>query len=155
MRQPTILILDEVTSHLDAESEAAIQQALERAMEGRTVLIIAHRPSTVKNADRILVLQEGRIVEEGTREQLLAQSTLYRRFTRCPSSFQKAPLPPTFQTVFSRCGQDTTFRQSLFRQYPFKVFGFFQATVGYYGEDTTLKVPKKRQFLTKTAGGLG
>jgi subfamily B ATP-binding cassette protein MsbA len=79
LRQPTILILDEVTSHLDAESEAAVQQALERAMEGRTVLIIAHRLSTVKNADRILVLQDGRIVEEGTHEQLLAKGTLYRR----------------------------------------------------------------------------
>jgi subfamily B ATP-binding cassette protein MsbA len=79
LRQPTILVLDEVTSHLDAESEAAVQQALERAMEGRTVLIIAHRLSTVKNADRILVLQDGRIVEEGTHEQLLAKGTLYRR----------------------------------------------------------------------------
>jgi ABC-type multidrug transport system fused ATPase/permease subunit len=79
LRQPTILVLDEVTSHLDAESEAAIQQAIERAMEGRTVLIIAHRLSTVKNADRILVLQDGRIVEEGTHEQLLAKGTLYRR----------------------------------------------------------------------------
>jgi subfamily B ATP-binding cassette protein MsbA len=79
LRQPTILVLDEVTSHLDAESEAAVQQAIERAMEGRTVLIIAHRLSTVKNADRILVLQDGRIVEEGTHEQLLAKGTLYRR----------------------------------------------------------------------------
>jgi ABC-type multidrug transport system fused ATPase/permease subunit len=79
LRQPTILILDEVTAHLDAESEAAVQQAIERAMEGRTVLIIAHRLSTVKNADRILVLQDGRIVEEGTHEQLLAKGTLYRR----------------------------------------------------------------------------
>ncbi len=79
LRQPAILILDEVTSHLDAESEAAVQQAIERAMEGRTVLIIAHRLSTVKNADRILVLQDGRIVEEGTHEQLLAKGTLYRR----------------------------------------------------------------------------
>jgi len=68
LRQPTILILDEVTSHLDAESEAAVPKTLERAMEGRTVLIIAHRLSTIKNADLILVLQDGRIVEEGTHE---------------------------------------------------------------------------------------
>jgi ABC-type multidrug transport system fused ATPase/permease subunit len=73
------LVLDEVTSHLDAESEAAVQQAIERAMQGRTVILIAHRLSTVKNADRILVLQDGQIVEEGRHDELVAANTYYRR----------------------------------------------------------------------------
>ncbi len=79
LRKPAILILDEVTSHLDAESEAAIQQAIEQAMGGRTVFIIAHRLSTVKKADRILVLQDGQIVEEGCHDELVAADTYYRR----------------------------------------------------------------------------
>lgn len=79
LKKPAILILDEVTSHLDAESEAAVQQAVERAMQGRTVILIAHRLSTVKNADRILVLQDGKIVEEGRHEELVAANTYYRR----------------------------------------------------------------------------
>jgi len=79
LKKPAILILDEVTSHLDAESEAAVQQAVERAMQGRTVIIIAHRLSTVRNADRILVLQDGQIVEEGHHDELVAADTYYRR----------------------------------------------------------------------------
>jgi len=79
LKKPAILVLDEVTSHLDAESEAAVQQAIERAMQGRTVILIAHRLSTVKNADRILVLQDGQIVEEGRHEELVAADTYYRR----------------------------------------------------------------------------
>ncbi len=79
LKKPTILVLDEVTSHLDAESEAAVQQAIERAMKGRTVILIAHRLSTVRNTDRILVLQDGRIVEEGHHDELVAADTYYRR----------------------------------------------------------------------------
>ncbi len=79
LKKPAILVLDEVTSHLDAESEAAVQQAIEQAMQGRTVIIIAHRLSTVKNADRIFVLQDGQIVEEGSHEELVAADTYYRR----------------------------------------------------------------------------
>ncbi len=79
LKKPAILVLDEVTSHLDAESEAAVQKAIEKAMQGRTVIIIAHRLSTVRNADRILVLQDGQIVEEGRHEELVAADTYYRR----------------------------------------------------------------------------
>ncbi len=79
LKKPAILVLDEVTSHLDAESEAAIQQAIEGALRGRTVILIAHRLSTVKNADRILVLQGGQIVEEGRHEDLVTADTYYRR----------------------------------------------------------------------------
>jgi len=77
LRDPRILILDEATSSLDSQSEALIQTALERVMEGRTSLVIAHRLSTILAADVILVMSEGRLVEQGTHAQLLALSGLY------------------------------------------------------------------------------
>ncbi|HEY9848776.1 MAG TPA: ABC transporter ATP-binding protein [Leptolyngbyaceae cyanobacterium] len=77
---PRILILDEATSALDSESEALVQEALERIMKNRTVFIIAHRLATVRRADRILVLEQGKIVESGTHQELLEAGLRYARF---------------------------------------------------------------------------
>lgn len=79
LKDAPVLLLDEATSALDAESEMAVQQALERLMEGRTTLVIAHRLSTVRNADRIVVLDGGKVVAEGRHEDLMTQGGLYAR----------------------------------------------------------------------------
>lgn len=77
LKAPDLVILDEATAHLDSESEAAVQRALETALRGRTSVVIAHRLSTVRNADMILVVHQGKIVERGPHAQLLQQSGLY------------------------------------------------------------------------------
>ena len=77
LKNPSVLVLDEATSHLDSQSEALIQEALERVMRDRTNLVIAHRLSTILAADQILVFDAGRIVERGTHDELLAAGGLY------------------------------------------------------------------------------
>jgi ATP-binding cassette subfamily B protein len=77
LKDPRILVLDEATSSLDSQSEALIQEALERIMRGRTSLVIAHRLSTILTADVILVMEAGRLVEQGTHAELLAKGGLY------------------------------------------------------------------------------
>ena len=79
LKNPPILILDEATSALDTESEKLVQEALENLMKDRTTLVVAHRLSTIRNADLICVLHEGQIVEQGTHDQLLARNGYYRR----------------------------------------------------------------------------
>ncbi len=91
LKAPAVVILDEATAHLDSESERAIQEAFLSALKGRTSLVIAHRLSTVQNADQILVLNQGRIVERGRHEDLLQAGQLYAQLYR--TQFSAKPRP--------------------------------------------------------------
>ena len=82
LRDAPVLLLDEATSALDAESERAVQRAVDEMAKGRTTIIIAHRLATVKKADRILVFDKGRIVAEGSHDALVAEGGLYARLAR-------------------------------------------------------------------------
>ncbi|HSS67498.1 MAG TPA: ABC transporter ATP-binding protein [Nocardioidaceae bacterium] len=93
LKAPRILVLDEATAHLDSESEAAVQRALDLALEGRTSLVIAHRLSTVRRADNIVVLDSGRVVETGTHTELLARGGLYSDLYRTQFSEDAAEVP--------------------------------------------------------------
>ena len=93
LKAPPIVVLDEATAHLDSESEAAVQRALDAALEGRTSLVIAHRLSTVREADRILVVEDGRVVESGTHHELLAAGRLYAQLHRTQYFEEEAGTP--------------------------------------------------------------
>ncbi|MGH8259273.1 MAG: ABC transporter ATP-binding protein [Steroidobacteraceae bacterium] len=93
LKAPDLVVLDEATAHLDSSSEAALQQALERALAGRTAIVIAHRLSTVIRADQILVVQEGRIVQRGTHAQLVAAPGLYAELYRRQFVEEGRPAP--------------------------------------------------------------
>ncbi|MFD3687051.1 ABC transporter ATP-binding protein [Nocardiopsis sp. NPDC058631] len=82
LKAPSVVVLDEATAHLDSESEAAVQEALAVALEGRTSLVIAHRLATVREADQILVLEDGRVLERGTHDELLGREGLYTALYR-------------------------------------------------------------------------
>jgi ATP-binding cassette subfamily B protein len=82
LKNAPILLLDEATSALDAQSERLVQTALENLMAGRTTLVIAHRLATIRDADRILVLERGRIIDEGTHEQLVEKGGRYADLAR-------------------------------------------------------------------------
>jgi ATP-binding cassette, subfamily B, bacterial len=82
LKAPAVVVLDEATAHLDSESEVAVQRALATALTGRTSLVIAHRLSTVREADQLLVIDDGRIVERGRHDDLLAAGGLYAELYR-------------------------------------------------------------------------
>ena len=81
LKDAPIILLDEATASIDPENEHLIQQAISELTRGKTIITIAHRLATVQNADQILVVDDGRIVEHGTHDELLSQNGLYKRFT--------------------------------------------------------------------------
>jgi ATP-binding cassette subfamily B protein len=91
LKAPSVVVLDEATAHLDSESEAALQEALAVALRDRTSIVIAHRLSTVRAADQILVIDGGRIVERGTHDELITVGGLYAELYRTQFGTQATP----------------------------------------------------------------
>lgn len=105
LKSPAVVLLDEATAHLDSESEAAVQRALDQALTGRTSIVIAHRLSTIRGADQILVLDQGSIVQRGTHEELLAQGGLYR--TLHETQFRTGADPQSRATAYDQQADGT------------------------------------------------
>jgi ATP-binding cassette subfamily B protein len=99
LKAPDVVVLDEATAHLDSESELAVQHALKSALRGRTSLVIAHRLSTVRDADLILVVDEGRVVEQGTHEELLSAGGLYSELYVTQFEHQELPAGTGFKAA--------------------------------------------------------
>jgi len=93
LKGPGLVVLDEATAHLDSESEVAVQRALDTALRGRSALVIAHRLSTVRGADQILVVDGGRIVERGTHRELMTRGGLYRDLYTTQFADQETDVP--------------------------------------------------------------
>ncbi|WP_019854255.1 ABC transporter ATP-binding protein [Actinopolyspora mortivallis] len=104
LKQPPVVVLDEATAHLDSESEAAVQRALNRALTGRTSLVIAHRLATIRRADRILVISEGRVLEQGTHEELLEHGGQYAELYRTQFAEEEQDSPGRVLPSGSRTG---------------------------------------------------
>jgi ATP-binding cassette subfamily B protein len=99
---PRFLILDEATSSVDTKTEILIREALDRLLEGRTALVIAHRLSTIQHADRILVFHKGKLREQGSHQQLLAQRGIYYRLYQL--QYKDQELRASFETAGSEAG---------------------------------------------------
>ncbi len=89
LRDPRILILDEATASMDTETEAKIQQALARLVKGRTTFAIAHRLSTLRNADRLFIIEKGTLYEQGTHDELIAQDGIYAKLVRMQTEMSR------------------------------------------------------------------
>ncbi|MEJ5198351.1 MAG: ATP-binding cassette domain-containing protein, partial [Anaerolineae bacterium] len=120
LKNPRILILDEATSSLDSEAEQVVQEALERLMRGRTTFVIAHRLSTIVKADWIVVLDNGRIVEQGAHADLLAQEDgLYRRMAARQFRWDEEPAASADELVAAEPGTGSADRLDLRALVPF------------------------------------
>ena len=106
MRNPRILLLDEATSALDTESEKVVQEALDKAREGRTSIVIAHRLSTIYNADVIAVIKGGQVAESGKHEELMKKKGLYYKLNRYQVLAEESEAVPQYQKTEEEEGKE-------------------------------------------------